>query len=501
MELTLVWLGIVSLAEILLYSSPGWLARKFLASFIAVALGAVSGQILGVHLAVWTFMIALFNAYRIINLLRLVEGRTNADYLYHVARRTSLIIFGLQLIILGSAWLDNHYKPSSLSLWYVLAAGQLIFALILVASTLRNLRTTKPPQLTKALADRDLPSLTVAIPARNETEDLELCLQSLVGSTYPKLEVLVLDDCSQNKRTPEIIREFAHDGIRFLAGDSEPEGWLAKNHAYNQLLKESNGELILFCGVDVRFSPDTLKSLVESLLQKKKSMFSVMPKNILPHKWSLEQMMVQPSRYAWELGLPRRWLNRPPVLSTCWIIKRSEIKSAGGFAAISHSNSPESYFAKAVAKHDGYSFICSDATIGLECAKTLAEQRSTAVRTRYPQLHRRPELTSLLTLLELTILVGPYIFLIASIVSRHWPLAVLSAMSVGLMTLTYSEIVSLTYRKFLSRGLWLLPFAAIYDICLLNFSMGKYEFSEVIWKGRNVCIPLMRVIPNLPKLK
>jgi hypothetical protein len=30
--------------------------------------------------------------------------------------------------------------------------------------------------------------------------------------------------------------------------------------------------------------------------------------------------------------------------------------------------------------------------------------------------------------------------------------------------------------------------------------MWQYEFHEVLWKGRNVCLPVMRIIPNLPKL-
>jgi hypothetical protein len=31
-------------------------------------------------------------------------------------------------------------------------------------------------------------------------------------------------------------------------------------------------------------------------------------------------------------------------------------------------------------------------------------------------------------------------------------------------------------------------------------SMFKYEFSTVIWKDRNICIPVMHVIPKLPDL-
>src|SRR3954468_4885256 len=126
------------------------------------------------------------------------------------------------------------------------------------------------------------------------------------------------------------MRQFAHNVVNFIAGDAPPEEWLAKNFAYYQLSKEANGELLLFCGVDTRFQRQTLRALVELLEYKQKSMLSVIPANKLPRRWSLESLMVQPGRYAWELSLPRRWLNRPPVQSTCWLISSKALITAGG---------------------------------------------------------------------------------------------------------------------------------------------------------------------------
>jgi hypothetical protein len=40
-----------------------------------------------------------------------------------------------------------------------------------------------------------------------------------------------------------------------------------------------------------------------------------------------------------------------------------------------------------------------------------------------------------------------------------------------------------------------------YDMAILHYSMWQYEFSEVDWKGRNICVPAMHVIPHLPKLQ
>jgi glycosyltransferase involved in cell wall biosynthesis len=339
----------------------------------------------------------------------------------------------------------------------------------------------------------------VAIPARNETDALEACLRSVVASTYPKLEVLVLDDCSQDK-TPEIIRSFAHDGVRFISGEEPRDNWLAKNQAYQRLYKEANGEIILFCGVDVRFEPGSIRALVGTMLQKHKKMLSIIPGNQTPKAFSEhDSLLVQPMRYGWELSLPRRLFRSPPVLSTCWMIERKLIEQNGSFAAVSRNISPQSYFARLSARQGSYSFLRGDEPLVVRSTKGFAEQRATAIRTRYPQAHRRPEQVLLLSLGELAFLCAPFVLLIFAGLNGNISLVVLGAASCILLEIFYTSIVTLTYRRFLWRSLIALPFAALFNVGLVNVSMWQYEFSEVIWKGRNVCLPVMHVVPHLPK--
>jgi hypothetical protein len=49
-------------------------------------------------------------------------------------------------------------------------------------------------------------------------------------------------------------------------------------------------------------------------------------------------------------------------------------------------------------------------------------------------------------------------------------------------------------------GLVAPPFMILTDIWMLHYSMWKYEFSEVDWKGRNICVPAMHVVKHLPKV-
>jgi len=500
--LTGVFWGIAALelAVLLLHAGP---AQRWLAAAVGVFVIISTAAVLWGRPGGVTVLVAWMSAYRLVNLLRLARPRMHVKYLRRMSMQAGLWIVGLQGVVWLLWWLGSVADVTASYVWQFMAFAGAGSALVLLSSTMRHIRTTRPPQAAAvaAIGTHLLPTLTVAIPARNETDDLEACLTSLIASDYPKLEILVLDDCSQNRRTPEIIRAYAHEGVRFLQGAAADENWLAKNYAYQQLLEAANGELMLFCGVDVRFAPGSLRQLVASMLHKNKTMLSVMPYNEVPFLFRRRgSMLLQPMRYAWELALPRKLFRRPPVLSTCWLARRELLASAGGFGAVSRSIVPESYFARTSAVHDGYSFMRSSPQIGVMSVKTIAEQRETVLRTRYPQVHRRIDLVMILAFAELGGVLLPYVLLALGLLGRlPLPATLASAAAVVMLSVAYAATVTVTYRVWLARALAALPVAIIADVLLLHRSMAAYEFFSVLWKGRNVCMPVMHVVPQLPE--
>lgn len=485
---------VITVCELLLWVIPSLKWRRSLAPFVIAVLIADSLVIIFKQPNIATTVLLIVSLYRAVNLARLIKDQIPKQYLRHATALTSVWLISLQIALLLLWLVTVRLNISSYKLWLGFLCLDFILMLVLTLTTLRQLRKTQAPSdLGAPLADRDLPTLTVAIPARNETDELETCLKSLVASNYPKLEVVVLDDCSQNKRTPDIIRDFAQDGIKFIQGNPPEDSWLAKNLAYQRLAEESNGELILFCGVDVRFQPNSLRQLVLAMLHKQKSMISIIPKNIIAKgKTNNRSILLQPIRYAWEMALPRRQFNRLPVLSTCWIIGREVLDSAGSFGAVSRSIIPESYFAYISAARNGYSFMQSSEAIGITSYKSFTEQQATAIRTRYPQLHRRMELVAMLSLVQIFAAISPYALILLAIFGHLSILpTIISLALIVALTLIYIEVVYLTYRKWIIRAIFLPPVFILLDIGLLNYSMFKYEFSSVFWKGRNICIPIM----------
>lgn len=501
MKLMFMLFGVGALLEALLYGLPSlWSIRKALLPAATLASTVGAAGICWYMPNVLSALLVIGCLYRVFNVYRLFKARMHEGYLRRATRRTSLVLISVQGAIGGIWWAWYQTPAHRQTAWLIVAVLQMVVAGVLLASTVRRIRRTHP-DLSGAptYSDAALPSITVAIPARNETQDLEECLESIVASDYPKLEIIVLDDCSQNKRTPEIIRSFAHDGVRFIQGEEPRATWLAKNQAYDRLTAEASGQYILFCGVDIRFAPDSIRKLVGTMLSRRKAMMSILPRFVQPDHTPVP--VLQAMRYWWELVPPRRLFGRPPVLSSCWIIERQSLQKIGGFAAVTRAIVPEAYFAKALLQGDRYSFMRSNTVLGVDSSKQATDQYDTAIRMRYPQLHRRPEQVVMATLLEALFLVLPFVMAVGG----WWlPITgitqVFAALASGCLIVSYLCMAAAARLGHRLYGLIALPIMALADIVTMHRSMWQYEFSEVVWKDRNVCIPVMHVTPHLPKL-
>lgn len=480
--------------EIFLYkSSLVWRNRHTMAIALTILTGIYLGATLASISTYGWLLIALF-IFRFINLARLYKSRMHDVYLRRVSSRTGLLLSASILLLI---LLDRLDLNLSLDHFYAfLPVVQALTAAVLLLITAKNIWKTRHRSATKYYSDAELPTVTVAIPARNETAELTSCLTNIIANNYPKLEILVLDDCSQD-RTADVIKAFARDGVRFVRGHEPEKRWLAKNQAYAKLAQEASGEYILFCGVDVRMGPDAIRALVSSALTRDKHMICVMPYRTGS---KVNTALIQPLRYWWELALPRKLFNRPPVLSTCWLINRQSLFKLGGFAAISHSIIPEGFFARELIKNNHYSFIRADDELDIRTVKNAQEQLSTALLMRYPQLRRRPENVLLLVLLEVTLLFGPYILLFSILIFGVGASTVMVAVACALLSFNHFLIVNASNPGNSLIAIVNLPFAIVTEVAITLISMYQYEFGVIRWKGRNICIPVMHVIPRLPPI-
>ncbi len=108
--------------------------------------------------------------------------------------------------------------------------------------------------------DSDCPRISLIFAALNEEEKLPAALATLIAIDYPNLEIIAVDDRSQDA-TPRILDDFAsvHPRLKVVHIKALPPDWLGKPHALQKAYEVSTGEWLLFTDADVRFQPDTLR--------------------------------------------------------------------------------------------------------------------------------------------------------------------------------------------------------------------------------------------------
>ncbi len=480
-----------------LASSKSSMSRIITASIGIGLLVAISFHLLAYEQLFSAFLLTILSGYRCVNFLRIISWRMRPVYLRQVSHRTTIWLAGAQTLFWLAAIFWHHHLHLTYFMSILLCLLQIVFAAAMLRTVRGHAGRSEQPVGLRGFARSEWPSVTVAIAARNETDSLMLCLESVLASNYPKLEVLVLDDCSQTRRTPEIIRSFAHDGVRFIPGTEPKAPWLARNHAYKILSKSANGTYLLFVSTSIRMQPDTIDKLVGYAQARDKKMVSVMPS-----LWPTARLqMLEPMRAAWELLLPRRLFRRPPVSRSCWLVEAAALRKAGGFDGVSQMVTPEAHFARRFTAHDGYSFIPGGNFFGVSSQKSTVEQRASLIRTSYPSLHRRPEMVLAVGALLVGAGVLPFLQLFAAgCNSQLIGLTALSAISVTLLLLAYRQVLLITYPSATLQEIISFPVAVCAMIGLEQYSMYKYEFSEVLWKDRDICIPVMQTIQRLPKI-
>jgi mycofactocin system glycosyltransferase len=102
----------------------------------------------------------------------------------------------------------------------------------------------------------DHPFVSVIIPVRNRSDDIEVCLQSLTKIDYPhdKLEIIVVDDASTDQ-TPDVICRFP---VRLIRLKQHKQASYCRNLA----AQKARGDLLAFIDSDCSADSTWLRELV-----------------------------------------------------------------------------------------------------------------------------------------------------------------------------------------------------------------------------------------------
>ena len=196
----------------------------------------------------------------------------------------------------------------------------------------------------------EAPKLSVVVAAKDEEENIETCLRTMLDQDYPNFELIVCNDRSTDA-TGEIVRRIAEqdDRVRLIDIDSLPEGWCGKNHAMSKGVAASTGQWICMIDADCQqVSRRTLSTAVQHAINEKIDLLSVLPTLCMDSFW---EIAVQPACS----GTMMIWFNPDDVNNpdkpqayangAFMLIRRSAYQSIGTHEAIKDRISEDMHLA------------------------------------------------------------------------------------------------------------------------------------------------------------
>lgn len=128
----------------------------------------------------------------------------------------------------------------------------LLFSMLNLYQNVNKEREVPPVEL--------LPLVSILVPCYNEEKVLKASLESLIALTYPKYEILVIDDGSSDETYLIAKNMEFNDGYHSLKAFTKPNS--GKAHALNFGIEKAQGELFLAVDADSKLSSDALELMV-----------------------------------------------------------------------------------------------------------------------------------------------------------------------------------------------------------------------------------------------
>ncbi len=327
---------------------------------------------------------------------------------------------------------------------------------------------------------KDLGSVTVLIPARNEAAVLERTLRALQAC---EARVILIDDQSDDG-TADLARSLLPaERLVVVAGEPLPVGWSGKLWALEQGLQRVETDLTLLLDADIELAPGVLEALRAKLIAGSLDLVSVMAELRMESFW--EKLLVPAFVYFFKLLYPFALSNSiycktAAAAGGCVLLNTALLRQIGGFASIRGALIDDCTLARRVKEHSGRTWIgLSHSVRSHRAYPDLASLWSMVSRSAFTQLRYSVFLLLVTTGLMLTLFWGPVVGLFAgSAQARHFAWAGCAAMLAA-----YAP----TLRYYGRSALWLpaLPvIGALYMLMTWSSALDYWRGTRSRWKGR-----------------
>ena len=184
------------------------------------------------------------------------------------------------------------------------------------------------------------PLVSVILPARNEAHNIARCVSSILSTTYPNLELIVVDDSSTDG-TAQLARDAAAGDprARVITAPPLPEGWFGKQWACATGAKVARGSMLQFTDADTVHGSDLVTRSINAIRRNRSQLFSVAGRQELGGFW---ERVIQPQvftilsmRYGGTESITQATSVRDKIANgQCIFVTHDSYNAIGGHASV-----------------------------------------------------------------------------------------------------------------------------------------------------------------------
>ena len=217
-----------------------------------------------------------------------------------------------------------------------LIAGAIWAGLVayLLTRALRQFRNYQHATISAAEGTRVSSPVSVIVPARNEVDNIDLCLAGLSAQTgLDRCCIIVVDDNSvDGTKTIAERRIEADPRIRVVDAGPLPAGWAGKPHACWRGAALADGDWLCFVDADVRAAPPLIAAAITAAETRRVDMLSLHPRQALGSFW--ERLVIPAGMLV--LACAKRFdpASQDIVNGQFLLVRREAYFDVGGHAAV-----------------------------------------------------------------------------------------------------------------------------------------------------------------------
>ena len=198
------------------------------------------------------------------------------------------------------------------------------------------------------------PLVSILIPAYNAERWIGYTLESAVNQTWPRKEIIVVDDGSRD-RTAEVARGFASKDIKVVSTENH-----GLSGAQNNAFKLCQGDFVQLLDADDLLSPDKIERQVVAL-QETGNRRILASSPWAPFYFRANRAQFVPNS-LWQDLSPLEWLLRKMgenlhMGNSTWLASREVVEAAGRWDESLHYDDDGEYFCRVLLASRGTRFV------------------------------------------------------------------------------------------------------------------------------------------------